>query len=174
MLRPLRIDCNGSEALRLLDCAEQAVEIPLHDHPAKLTAERDLPYLRWRYFSGRDATVGVFAFRSRNPDKEILVMVNQRIRGFRSQINTLNVLDVYPAVPPDEWIRIVGALIALYEGTIDAVVLRNLDEDRQKVLCARGFHWRQFDAPIGWFLDKSRRLPLCEWYCMPADGDGLI
>jgi hypothetical protein len=174
LVRPLNIECHASEALRPLTSAEQVNDLSVHDSSAKLTAMRDLTYIRWRYFSGRDRTVAVFAFRSRQPDREILVTVNQRTRGYRGQVNTLNVLDVYPEVSPDEWLRIVGALIARYRKTVDAVVLRSQDPDRQKVFCARGFRLRAFDAPNGWFLDKGKLLPTRDWYPVPADGDGLI
>jgi hypothetical protein len=135
---------------------------------------RDLPYIRWRYFSGRDRTVAVFAFRSRQPDREILVTVNQRTRGYRSQVNTLNVLDIYPEVSPEECLRIVGALTARYKKTVDAVVLRGQDPERRKIFCEKGFQPRAFDAPNGWFLDKGKSLPTHDWYPVPADGDGLI
>ena len=174
LLRPLRSDCDSSEALRSLTSAEQAADLPIHDSSARLTAMRDLPYIRWRYFSGRDRTVAVFAFRSRRLDREILVTVNQRTRGYRGQINTLNVLDVYPDVPPDEWLQIIGALIVRYRKVVDAVVLRSQDPKRQTIFCEIGFQRRTFEAPNGWFLDKGKLLPTHEWYPVPADGDGLI
>jgi hypothetical protein len=173
-VRPLQIDAVAPEALQLLTSAEQANDLPVHHPSAKLTSLRDLPYIRWRYFSGRDATTAAFSFRSRTPDQEILITVNQRVRGYRGQINTLNVLDVYPEVPPEEWLRIVGALAAYYRKTVDAIVLRSQDPDRQKILRQRGFQYRQFDAPIGWLLDKTNLLPTKDWYPVPADGDGLI
>jgi hypothetical protein len=173
-LRPLKIDADHSEALRQLVSAEQANDLVIHCASVRLTAMRDLLYLRWRYFSDRDTTVAAFAFRSRHPDQEILVTVNQRARGYRGQINTLNVLDVYPEVPPDEWLRIVGALTARYRNIVDAIVLRSQDPERQKIFCARGFQARLFDAPNGWFLDKAKLLPTRDWYPVPADGDGLI
>lgn len=174
ILRPLRINCDSSEALQPLTSAEQVTELPIHDSCAKLTAMRDLPYIRWRYFSGRDRTVAVFAFRSRRPDREILVTVNQRTRGYRGQINTLNVLDIYPELPSDEWLRVVGALIARYRKVVDAVVLRSQDPKRQRIFCKIGFQLRTFESPNGWFLDKSKLLPTRNWYPVPADGDGLI
>jgi hypothetical protein len=174
LFRPLKIDISASEALRPLTSAQQVNDLPIHHSSARLTATRDLPYIRWRYFSGRDTTAAVFAFRSRQPDQEVLVTVNQRTRGYRGQINTLNVLDVYPEVPPDEWLRIVGALIARYRKIVDAVVLRSQDADRQKVFCERGFQRRAFDAPTGWLLDRLGFLPTHDWYSVPADGDGLI
>jgi hypothetical protein len=174
LVRHLKIDVDAPEALQPLTSAEQVADFAIDDFSSKLTAMRDLPYLRWRYFSGRDATVAAFAFRSRQSDREILVTVNQRARGYRSQIKTLNVLDVYPEVPPVEWLRIVGALIARYRKIVDAVVLRSQDPERQKVFCEEGFQPRTFDAPNGWFLDKGKVLPTQDWYPVPADGDGLI
>jgi hypothetical protein len=174
MFWPLRMDCDESDEIHPLASAEEVIDLPIHGSTAKLTAGRDLPYIRWRYFSGRDASTSVFAFHNRRLRKDILVAVNQRTRGYRAQINTLNVLDVYPEVAPDEYVRIVGALIARYAKTIDAVVLRSQDPARQRLLRERGFRWRQFDAPNGWFLDKSNLLPTQDWYSVPADGDGLI
>ncbi|MFZ0814463.1 MAG: hypothetical protein WAM78_03030 [Candidatus Sulfotelmatobacter sp.] len=174
LVRPLQIDAVSLDALQLLTSAEQVNDLPVHHPSAKLTSLRDSNYIRWRYFSGRDATTAAFAFRSRTPDREILVTVNQRVRGYRSQINSLNVLDVYPEVPPEEWLRIVGTLAAYYQKTIDTIVLRSQDPDRQNVLRQRGFQHRQFDAPIGWLLDKANFLPTKDWYPVPADGDGLI
>lgn len=174
LLRPLKIERGESGELRPLASAEEVMELPIHDSAAKLTSARDLRYIRWRYFSGRDASVTVLGFRSRRLGRDILVTVNQRTRGYRDQIKTLNVLDVYPETPPDEYVRIVGALLARYGKTIDAVVLRNQDFERQDVFKQRGFHWRQFDAPNSWFLDKSKLLPTQDWYPVPADGDGLI
>jgi hypothetical protein len=179
LIRPLQIDALPPNALppnalQPLTSAEQVNDLPLHQPSSKLTSMHDPAYIHWRYFSGRDATTTAFAFRSRNPDQEILVTVNQRTRGYRSQINTLNVLDVYPEVPPEEWLRIVGTLAAYYKKSIDAIVLRNQGPDRQKVLRQKGFQYRPFDAPIGWLLDKANLLPTKDWYPVPADGDGLI
>jgi hypothetical protein len=174
LVRPMKVDSGASDALKLLTSAEQVNDIAVHDSSSKLTALRDLPYIRWRYFSGRDATAAAFAFRSCEPDREILVTVNQRTRGYRGQINTLNLLDVYPEVHPNEWLRIVGALTARYRKVVDAVVLRSQDAARQKIFCDRGFQRRTFDAPNGWFLDRAGLLPAHDWYPVPADGDGLI
>jgi hypothetical protein len=174
LVRPLKIDLAAPEALHPLTSAEQVNDLPIHHSSSKITSLRDLSYIRWRYFSGRDATVAAFGFRSRQPDQDILVTVNQRIRGYRGQINTLNVLDVYPEVPTEEWLKIVGALIGRYKKDVDAVVLHCQNPEQQKVLCARGFRWRGFNAPVGWFLDKAKLLPTNDWYPVPADGDGVI
>jgi hypothetical protein len=189
IFRPLNIEDETSDVLRPLTSAEQVTDLCENDlrkndldkndkndlaRPVKLTAARDLPYIRWRYFSGRDATTQAFAFRSNRPDQEIFIAVNQRIRGYREQIKTLTVIDVYPEVSPGEWLRIVGALKVRYGKIVDAIVLRNQNPVRQRLLCERGFQWRAFDAPNGWFLDRKKRLRTHDWYPVPADGDGLI
>lgn len=173
--RPLKIDSSSFDKLQSLTSAEHVSDfLQLHQFSTKLTAARELPYLRWRYFSGRDATVAVYAFRSDQADREVFVAVNQRIRGYREQIKTLNVLDVYPEVSQAEWLQIVGALIAHYRQMVDAIVLRSQNLEQRKMFCERGFQWRAFDAPNGWFLDRSKFLPTHDWYPVPADGDGLI
>ena len=80
----------------------------------ELTAHRDLRYIRWCYFSGRDDTVAAFAFRNKDVESDILVTVNQRPRGYRGQIRTLNLLDIYPPVTPEACASIVAALADRY------------------------------------------------------------
>jgi hypothetical protein len=173
-LRPLQIDCDEHAKLTLLDSVEQVSDLHLPNHSLKLTALRDSAYLRWRYFSGHDPTAAVFAFRSHQPDRDVMVTVNRRPRGYRNQIRTLNILDIYPEISPQEWPRIVAALIVRYKDVVDAIVLRNLNPELQKILSQRHFQRRAFDAPIGWLLDKFSLLPKTESYLVPADGDGLI
>jgi hypothetical protein len=177
LLRPfkrLKLDGGRPENLVPLVSAEQVLQLPIHGPTPELTANRDLRYLRWRYFSGRDATVAAFAFRNQQVDSAVLVTVNQRPRGYRGQIRALHVLDIYPTVTPAVCASIVAALAECYRGTVDAIVLRGLDEARQEVLRRLGFLRRQFDAPNGWFLDRSGFLPTRNWYLVPADGDWLI
>jgi hypothetical protein len=173
LLRPLRTNTVSCGSLRLLTSAEEVNDLDLPDCPAALTALRDTAYIRWRYFSGRDETAAAFAYIGQT-DRPTLVTVNQRHRGYRGQISTFNVLDVYPEVSAYSRLEIIGALIARFGDSVDAVVLRNQNVERQRLLCASGFLRRSFDAPIGWSLDKAKLLPTHDWYMVPADGDGLI
>jgi hypothetical protein len=171
---PLKLTPQATTALHLLTSAEQVRDVLANTAAEKLTALRDPAYIRWRYFSGKDATAAVFVFRSIHPDRDIIVTVNQRPRGHRNQINTLNILDVYPEVSSKEWLRIASALIAKYSGTVDALVLRNQGEEQRNFFLKHGFRWRAFDASNGWLLDKANILPGSGFYIVPADGDGLI
>jgi hypothetical protein len=157
-----------------LASAEQVMQLSLPELKDKLTANRDRQYIHWRYFSGRDATIGVFAFRNRQIGSDVLVTVNLRPRGYRGQIRTLNVLDIYPAVTPEVCTSIVAALAESYRSIVDVVVLRGMDEARQDTFRRLGFMRRQLDEPNGWLQDKSGLLPTRDWYMVPADGDWLI
>ncbi len=74
ILRPLKIDLCHADALQPLTSAEQANDLlggeAANEKFPKLTATRDLPYLRWRYFSGRDSTVAAFAYSCLQPEKK--------------------------------------------------------------------------------------------------------
>jgi hypothetical protein len=164
----------GQHDLAPLASAEQVMQLPIHEPAPELTANRDLRYIRWRYFSGSDATTALFAFRNHQVESGVLVAVHQRSRGSRAQVRALHLLDIYPAVTPEVCVSIVGALAERYGGSVDAIVLRGLDEARQDLFCGLGFLRRRFDAPNGWFLDKSGCLSNRKWYLVPADGDWLI
>ncbi len=64
-VRPLQIDAVPPEALQPLTSAEQVNDLRVHHPSVEIDSMRDLAYIRWRYFSRRDATTAAFAFRSR-------------------------------------------------------------------------------------------------------------
>jgi hypothetical protein len=170
----LKLEAGRGHDLKPLASAEQVMQLPIHDPPFELTANRDPSYIGWRYFTGRDTTVAVFAFRNEQVKSGVLVTVNQRSRGYREQIATLNVLDIYPAVTPEACASIVAALVERYRGVIDAIVLRGLDEARQDIFRRAGCIHRPLNTPNGWVLDRSDFLPTRALYMVPADGDWLI
>jgi hypothetical protein len=169
-----KVKIESDASLHRLSSVAEAHDLLIQLSPSKLTSLRDSAYLRWRYFSGRDLTAAVFAFRSHNSDVDVMVAVNQRIRGYCGQINTLNVLDMYPMISLHEVLSVCRALMNLYQNEADAIVLRHQNLAAQQCLCKRGFRRRAFDAPNGWILDKSNLIPSCESYFVPADGDELI
>jgi hypothetical protein len=173
LFRPLKTDPLHADSFRPIVSAEQVNDIVREHNAEGLTALRDPAYVRWRYFAGGDATVALYGYRGKL-GQDILVTVNQRTRGYRNQINTLNVLDVYPEIPASQWPQIVSGLISRYSNSVDAIVLRNQDPEKRDIFSKRGFQWRAFDTPIGWVLDSANRLPVDDWYFVPADGDGLI
>lgn len=138
------------------------------------TARRDESYIRWRYFSGRDPSIAVFVFRIRRTHNEVFVAVNERLRGYRRQIRSLNVLDVFPKPEPDMMAAVVAALHKKYGEHTDMIVLRNLDAPCRNRLLGAGFRRRGFESPNGWLLDRRGQLPTHDCYFVPADGDWTI
>jgi hypothetical protein len=66
------------------------------EHARDITALRDAPFLRWRYFEGPDPSRALFVYRS-DRDEHALVGVNLRSRGIRGQIRALMVLGYWGA-----------------------------------------------------------------------------
>lgn len=174
LFHPLKVDRQRVAALQPVRSTAEVSDLICGTCSEKLTSIRDQPYVRWRYFSGHDPSIAVFTFFSEPSGKNILLTLNQRIRGYRGQVRTLNVLDVYPEISAEEWLKVLGALVARYAESIDAIVLRNQDPERRRIFCERGFQWRAFDAPSGWLLNRTKCLPGPDPYFVPADGDGLI
>jgi hypothetical protein len=172
--RRLKLDRQEPGELFPLASAHHVMDLPIHHPTAKLTSIRNQDFLVWRYFSGNDRSVGVFAYRSKRLDRPVLVTVNQRNRGFREQIRALNVLDIYPEVSPSVCLEILGALVDCYRTAADCIVVRSQNLRIQKELCQAGFLRRAFEAPNGWFLDKHALLPTRDFYFVPADGDWLV
>jgi hypothetical protein len=141
---------------------------PLSD---RLTAVRDASYFRWRYFSSADPTTRLFAFRLGRCEKQHLVGVNMRNRGYRQQIRALHVLDVWGEATPDVYGAIAACLAREYRGQADTLVFRCLDSSQRNALTDKGFRVRPFAAPIAWCIDKFGLLPTKSWYFVPADGD---
>jgi hypothetical protein len=178
VLHPLKLDAGQATLVPLTFAAEAADLLAKCPDPpnggSRITALRELPYLHWRYFSGRDDSAAAFVFQSSPLSQPVFVAVNRRDRGYRSQIKALNLLDVYPEVQAETCLQITAALAGLYRRTVHAIVLRNQRVERRPLFAARGFRWRAFDAPTGWYLDRARLLPHADWHVVPADGDALI
>jgi len=173
--RKLRFPPSPESRLRPLSSVDAVMDLQLAAEPEYvLTARRDEQYLRWRYFSGRDASTVLFVFRGPGDENPTLVAVNERRRGHRGQIKSLNVLDIYPKPDSSQLAAIVGALHEEYRDRTHMIVLRSVDPSCQGVLRKAGFVRRDFDSPNGWLLDRGNLLPSRNFYFVPADGDWII
>lgn len=173
-LRKLQLALDPESELVRLSSVEEAMELSRMESTSYLTALRDEHYLRWRYFSRRDSTIALFAFHNRHSRSQMFVAVNKRPRGYRMQIRSLNVLDVFPKPDPDALAAIVADLHHKYREHIDMIVLRNLDAPCRNRLLEAGFRRRDFESPNGWLLDRRGLLPTRDCYFVPADGDWTI
>jgi hypothetical protein len=158
-----------------LGSPEDAVSICPEHNTDKITSCRDAPFLKWRYFSDVDTSTRLFAFRTRNDGKkQFMVAVCLQNRGYKQQIRSLQVLDIWGEPDPQTCLAIADCLWREYREQIDMLVFRCLDPRQQRALTANGFKVRSFASPIAWCLDRSGLLPAKDWYFVPADGDMFL
>jgi hypothetical protein len=172
--RRLKLPRAKNGGLAPLSSVEQGAEIARGGAQDVITGLRDPAYLRWRYNSHRDPSTALFAFNDPDAKTPVFVAVNERRRGHRGQIRSLNVLDIFPKPAPAMALAIVAVLRDRYRDRTDMIVLRGQDERCQQGLIAAGFHRRNFESPNGWLFDPRGTAPGKDWYFVPADGDWLI
>jgi hypothetical protein len=160
--------------VQTLASPEEAATLCAEHNSSKITACRDLAFLRWRYFSAVDPMTRVFAFRTHAVEKPLMIAIRLQNRGYKQQIRALHVLDVWGEVAPDSYLAIAAALCRQYRGQIDMLVFRCLDPMHTAILTAQGFKVRSFPEPIAWCIDKYGLLPAKPWYFVPADGDMFL
>jgi hypothetical protein len=173
-VRKLRLPPDQEGELARLFSVEEVMELLRRESTSYLTARRDESYMRWRYFSGRDPSMALFVFQSRRNQNQMFVAVNERRRGYKMQIRSLNVVDIFPKPEPAALAAIVAALHKKYRDRTDMIVLRNLAAPSRNRLLEAGFRRRDFELPNGWLLDRRGLLPTHDCYFVPADGDWTI
>lgn len=172
--RKLRLPLDPDSDLVRLSSIDDVMKLPLDQPSDSLTALRNEPYIRWRYFSGNDSSISLFVFRNRKSQDQVFIAVNERPRGHRWQIRSLNVLDVVPKAAPAQMLAIVAALHDRYRNDTDMIVLRCQNAICQKAFVQAGLQRRTFESPNGWLLDRRGLLPTGNLYFVPADGDWII
>jgi hypothetical protein len=140
------------------------------EHADQITALRDEPFLRWRYFEGPDPSRALFLYRSER-DERALVAVNLRARGHRGQVRALMVLDYWGRLAASEIANVARHLAASYRERADVIVFRAQPPERQRVLAEAGFLHRPLPRAVGVCIDRHGLLPTRAWYIVPADGD---
>lgn len=161
-----------------LDSPEEAGCISAEHRSDKLTTCREVSFLKWRYFTHANPAnraTRLFAFRSSRRDKkQFMVAVELQDRGYKRQIRTLQILDIWGEADPQTCLAIAATLCREYREQVDMLVFRCLNASQEQILTAHGFKVRPFAAPIAWCLDKHRLLPAQPWYFVPADGDMFL
>lgn len=168
------VRADAPDELLPLDSPEDVAGICAEHHSEKITNCRDLPYLRWRFFSKVEPLTRVFAFRPRGGKKQFMVAVRLQARGYRNQITALHILDIWGEPDATISLAIAGRLVREYREQIDMLIFRCLNPSHLQALTAHGFRVRSFEAPIAWCIDKHGLLPSNAWYFVPADGDMFL
>lgn len=158
-----------------IDSPEDAARICAKHHSDKITSCRDTPYLKWRYSSHCSSDTRLFSYSPNSAENQaFMIGVRLQHRGYKQQIRTLQVLDVWSEPDPTMYLAIADHLCRQYSQQIDMLAFRCLDPTQQHFLTNHGFQVRSFSAPIAWCIDKSELLPAKSWYFVPADGDMFL
>lgn len=171
-LRPAAVRGRPQGSLRRLGSVDDLEDADLAvppEHANVMTALRDRPFLRWRYFDGPDRTRELLRYEG--PGGHCLVGVNRRSRGQRGQARCLVVLDLWGGLPVEDTADVARALAARFRGEADLMSFRGLPGPREQALRAAGFLHRALPRPTGVCIDRAGRLPTRDWYLVPADGD---
>ncbi len=172
--RRLALDADEGTLLPL-GSPEDAARVCAEQRSDKITSCRDIPFLKWRYFSRVGPMTRLFAFRPRDGDKkQFMVAVCLQNRGYKQQIRALHILDIWGESDSNCYLAIAAGLWREYRAQIDMLVFRCLNPEQQQALAAHGFKVRSFAAPIAWCMDKYGLLPSKTWYVVPADGDMFL
>jgi hypothetical protein len=168
------VDRSGEGKLSQLDTPEEAARVCAEHYSEKITGCRDVPFLKWRYFSTLDPTTQLFAFRPHDSETKFMIAVRLQNRGYKHQIRALHVLDIWGEADSKTCVSIAAGLWSKYVGVIDMLVFRCLNPSQRQALVDQGFRVRKFPAAIAWCVDKAGLLPSKTWYFVPADGDMFL
>ncbi len=154
-----------------LTSADQAAAFERVGPEDVISAVRDRAYLHWRYFSGPQADTREVLACTMPSGRRALAVTTVATRGYRAQVRTLSVLDLWGNIAPDEHPALAGALARRAAGACDAVVLRSLSAQAHQSLLGSGFVRRAFPQPTTWCIDKAGLAPTRSWYLVPGDAE---
>lgn len=93
----------------------------------------------------RDAALGADGF----------VAVTHARRGYRSQLRTVYLADMWGTIPPEAFPALLDAISDRHRQTADLLAIRCVREPYEQQALAAGCVRRDFDRPIGWLVDSG-------------------
>jgi hypothetical protein len=155
-------------ALVPLQSADEAAAVIPPEAGGAVAVARDRDYLHWRYFAGPDERA-VFRYEGRDEPPRLVLSGIVR-RGYRGQIRSLTVLDVFPATTPNSAADLADELAARHPEQFDVLAVRTQPPAVEVSLKPR-FRRHEYPAPLGWCIDRSNALPTRQWYLMPGEAE---
>ena len=136
-------------------CPEDAVIAPVGDGVQPV---RDVAFIRWRFFDVPQAEAQIYHYREENLGADGFVALTQVRRGYRRQIRTLFLADMWGEIPPGAFPRLLSAISKRYRATVDVLAMRCLDRPYMRdALAAKCLH-RGFGYATGWYIDRRSQL----------------
>ncbi len=125
---------------------------------ADLQPVRDAAFIRWRFFEVPQADAAVYRYRDAATRADGCVAVTNSRRGYRGQLRTLSLADMWGTMTPAAFPGVLAAIAARHRASVDLIALRCLPPACERAAAAHGYRRRAFDYPIGWYLDARGAL----------------
>jgi len=119
---------------------------------------RDAAFIRWRFFDVPQADAVVYRYRDAAAGADGFVAVTSRRRGYRHQLRTIALADMWGAMPASAFRGLLAALGRRHRGAADLIALRCIPDACEREAAHDGYRRRAFEYPIGWYLDPRGAL----------------
>jgi hypothetical protein len=119
---------------------------------------RDAAFIRWRFFDVPQVDARVYRFRHEASGADGFVALTHARRGYRRQLRTVYLADSWGRMPSRAFPALLDAIGARCRSTADLLSMRCVRQDKEREALAAGSVRRNFDCPIGWFVDSQNLL----------------
>jgi hypothetical protein len=114
---------------------------------------RDAAFIRWRFFDIPQADAVVYRYLDAATGADGFVAVTGAGRGYRHQLRTISLADMWGAIPAPAFPGLLGALGRRHRASADLIAIRCVPDAYERGAASAGFRRRGFDFPIGWSFD---------------------
>jgi hypothetical protein len=136
-------------------CPEDAVISPVGE---ALQPVRDAAFIRWRFFEVPQTDAQIYRYRNEKLGADGFVAITRVRRGYRQQIRTLFLADMWGKIPPSTVPDLLSAISSHYRSAADLLAIRCVGhpylKDALGVNCIR----RAFGYATGWYIDRRAML----------------
>jgi len=138
-----------------VQCPEDAVIPPIGDG---LQPVRDAAFIRWRFFDVPQAEAQIYSYRDEKLGADGFVALTRVRRGYRRQIRTLFLADMWGKIPPSAFPRLLSAISNRYRPTVDVLAIRCMGRPYLQDALAANCLRRSFEYHTGWYIDRRAML----------------
>ena len=114
---------------------------------------RDAAFIRWRFFDAPQADGVVYRYRDGVTGADGFVAITSSRRGYRHQLRTISLADMWGAIPADAFPALLSAIGRRHRASADLIAIRCVPDAYERGAERAGFRRRAFEYPIGWCVD---------------------
>lgn len=119
---------------------------------------RDAAFLRWRFFDVPHADAQIYRYRQENLGADGFVALTRLRRGYRRQIRTLFLADMWGTIPARALPDLLNAISSQCRRTDDMLAIRCLGQSYLPEALAASCVRREYGLTTGWYIDQLAML----------------